>query len=70
MSVHEIDSCQIRQKSIFSCNSSKGEMEYCAEQGLRLPTIREFAEWASRECTDDIKGKEPCGAAGISETEK
>jgi hypothetical protein len=45
-------------------------MEYCAEQGLRLPTIREFAEWASGEFTDDINGKEPCGASGISETEK
>jgi hypothetical protein len=48
----------------------KGALEYCARHGMHLPSIREFAELASRPCTPEIKGRDACGAAGISESAK
>jgi hypothetical protein len=51
-------------------NGELGAVEYCAKQGMHLPSAREFAQIASRACTPDLAGKEPCGAAGISETAK
>ncbi len=51
-------------------NGELGALEYCASHGMHLPSARELAQLASRQCTSDIAGKEPCGAAGISETAK
>ena len=39
-----------------------------APNSNHLPSARELAQLASQHCTSDLLGKEPCGAAGISET--
>ncbi|AZZ37057.1 hypothetical protein CIK05_09710 [Bdellovibrio sp. qaytius] len=52
-------------EAIRYCKDSKK-----VQQPAHLPSARELAQFASRQCTFDILGKEPCGAAGISETMK